>query len=215
MAPSLLSCDLRCPSRQINEVISAGAELLHLDVMDGHFVDNLSFGPSFVRAVRSITDRFLDVHVMVTEPEKWTTPFAEAGVGSITFHIEATEDPAGLIRNMRRLNLGVGVTLRPQTPVESLRACVELVDLVLVLTVEPGYGAQDFIEYSPRRISDVRHMLRDDQRLEVDGGINADTARLCAEHGADVFVAGHSIFDADDVAAAYRQLYRAVSGNDK
>ncbi len=210
VAPSLLSCDLTCPRRQINEVLAAGSEMLHLDIMDGHFVDNLSFGPSFAKAVSSISDRFLDVHIMVTEPEKWIPPFAEAGADSITFHVEAARDMPTLAEKMRRMDLGVGVSLRPATPVESLRDCVELVDIVLVMTVEPGYGGQEFIENSPERISAIRDMLRDDQRLEVDGGINPQTARLCAEHGADVFVAGNAIFGADDVAEAFEQLNRSA-----
>lgn len=213
IAPSLLACDFAQVGREIDTVLDAGADVLHVDVMDGHFVTNLSMGPPVVESLRKYTDAVLDVHIMVTDPAYYIERFAEAGADSITFHIEATDDPVALADRLGALGLGSGVSLRPDTPPEALSELIEAVDLVLVMTVEPGYGGQEFMDDMLDKIVAIRSMLRPDQRLQVDGGIDSETIVSCARAGADVFVAGTNIFRADDVAGAIAGFRQGVSGN--
>ena len=173
VAPSLLACDFARAGRDIDAVLAAGARLLHVDIMDGHFVPNLSMGPGFVKSIRAYTDAPLDVHLMVTDPAYYAERFAEAGADSITFHVEAAADAPRLIERLRELGLGVGVTLRPGTPDNTLDGVLEVVDIVLVMTVEPGYGGQEFQADMLPRIERLRGKMRPGQRLEVDGGIDA------------------------------------------
>jgi len=213
IAPSLLACDFARVGSEIDRVLDAGADVIHVDVMDGHFVTNLSMGPPVVKSIRKYTQAALDVHIMVADPAYYIERFAEVGADSITFHIEAAGNPSELVDRLRSLGLGVGVSVRPATPAEALAEIIEAVDLVLVMTVEPGYGGQSFMDDMLDKIVAVRGMLRPDQRLQVDGGIDAETIVKCADAGADVFVAGSSIFGADDVAGAIGALKDAVSDN--
>jgi len=225
IAPSLLACDFAHMGEQIDEVIAAGVEVLHVDIIDGHFVPNLSMGPPVAKSIRDYTRHPMDVHLMVTDPAYYVERFAEAGADSITFHIEAMEgqtQPGAavpqalkLVERLHALGLGAGITLRPGTAAEAISAIIPAVDLVLVMTVEPGYGGQAFMPEMLDKIAAIRKRLRPHQRLEVDGGINNDTARLCAGRGADTFVAGTDIFRSGNIAEAVKELKKAIGETKK
>ncbi len=210
IAPSLLAANFARLGDQIDQAIAGGGDVLHVDIMDGHLVPNLSMGPPVVKSIRAYTNHPLDVHIMVSDPAYYIERFAECGASSITFHIEATREPLRLVQRLHELGLGAAVTLKPGTPAEALAPVIAAVDMVLVMTVEPGYGGQHFIYEMLEKVAAVRGMLRDDQRLEVDGGINPQTARLCAQKGADVFVAGENIFGSHNIAAAIADLRAAA-----
>ncbi|MCD4700076.1 MAG: ribulose-phosphate 3-epimerase [Phycisphaerae bacterium] len=211
IAPSLLACDFARIGEQIGEAVAAGAEVLHVDIMDGHFVPNLSMGPGFVKSIAAFTDCPLDVHIMVSDPAYFAERFAEAGADSVTFHIEATDKPRDIIDFLHNRGIGAGRSLKPDTPAGVIADIIEAVDMVLVMTVEPGYGGQKFMEDQLPKIERIHSMLGDGQRLQVDGGIGPTTARLCAAAGADVFVAGENIFGSGDIAGAITTLRNAVT----
>lgn len=212
IAPSILSADFCRLAHDIAAVEAAGARLLHLDVMDGHFVPNLSIGVPVVEAVNRCTDLFLDTHLMIDNPEKYVKPFADAGADGITFHIEVAKDPHALIRQIRDQGARVGVALNPGTPVESVLEVLPLVDLVLVMTVWPGFGGQQYIHDCTRKIEVLAPHMTDAQWLEVDGGINPKTVPLAVAAGADTLVAGSAIFGAGDAAGALNELTRLAEG---
>ncbi len=206
MAPSILSADFARLGEQIRLVEKAGVHMLHMDVMDGHFVPNLSIGVPVVQSVRKCTDLLLDVHVMITDPLFYAEPFAAAGADLITFHIEVTPEPARVIDRLRELGSGVGISLNPGTPVSTITGVVDKVDMVLLMTVWPGFGGQKFIEPMLDKIRAIAGHLRPDQRLEVDGGIHEETIARTARAGADTFVAGSAVFDAADPTAEVIRL---------
>jgi len=211
IAPSLLAADFARLGEQIDQALAAGAHVLHVDVMDGHFVPNLSVGPGVVKSLRKYTSAPLDVHLMVTDPAYYLERFAEAGADTITFHIEATARPLELAARLRELKLGAGIVLKPATPAEAIAEVLPAVDLVLVMTVEPGFGGQAFLPEMLDKIKRIRAALRPQQRLQVDGGINPATARRCRQAGADVFVAGVDIFACGPIERAVRDLRDGIT----
>ena len=206
IAPSLLAADFSRLAHEIARVESAGARLLHLDVMDGHFVPNISFGVPVIERIRPATSLYFDTHLMIREPARYAESFARAGANGITFHIEVVPNVDGMIDRLRALRVGVGVSLNPRTPIEQLSDLLPRVDLVNVMTVEPGFGGQAFMADMMPKVRWLRQRLRPDQRLEVDGGVNLDTIALAAAAGADTFVAGTAVFGAPDPAAALVEL---------
>jgi len=209
IAPSILSADYAKLQHEINTVKSA--DYLHFDVMDGVFVPNISIGLPVLESVRKITDMVLDVHLMITSPARFTKRFAEAGADIVVFHIEA--ETAGnietAIKDLHTLGKKAGLAVKPQTPAETLIPYIDMLDMILVMTVEPGFGGQKFIMETLQKIKNLREAI--DRRnpgceLEVDGGINLQTAKLCIEAGANVLVAGSDIFHATDRAARIVEL---------
>ena len=211
IAPSVLSADLGRLREQVDRAIEGGAEWIHVDVMDGHFVPNLTFGAPMIRALRRITDRPLDVHLMVRDPERYIEEFADAGANLFTFHPEATVHVQRHLAAVREHGMLGGLALNPSTPVAFAEEVLDDLDLVLVMSVNPGYGGQSYLPAATEKIRRVRALL--DQAgsratLEVDGGITTDTITEAWLAGADTFVAGTAVFGADDPAQAVRDLQR-------
>jgi len=208
IAPSILSADFGYLMDEV-KAVENDAEYLHVDVMDGHYVDNLSFGIPIVQSLRKHTDMILDVHLMITDPARYISRFAEAGADIITFHYECTDDPVGLSRMIRDLGLKSGIALHPDTPVEKIFPLVDKTDKILLMTVIPGFGGQGYIEGSDERIKAVRSAI--DRKglptlISCDGGINHATAARVYGAGCDILVAGDAVFNNNDHAAAVRDL---------
>jgi ribulose-phosphate 3-epimerase len=209
IAPSILSADFARLGEEVAALERAGADWAHVDVMDGRFVPNMTIGPLVVRAVRRATKLPLDVHLMIVEPERYVHEFAEAGADVITVHAEACTHLHRVLQQIRALGKRAGVALNPHTPEDVLRYVLELTDLVLVMSVNPGFGGQDFIPAVLPKLRAVRAMIQASGRpihLEVDGGVKPGTARQVIEAGADVLVAGSAVFNAKDYAQAIRAL---------
>ena len=210
IAPSILSADFGRLANEIGEVASAGVRIIHLDVMDGHFVPNITIGVPVVASLRSHTDLVFDCHLMISEPDKYAEPFARAGADHITFHIEATNGPERLIDKLHELGCSAGVCLNPETPVEKIEAIAPLCDMVLVMTVHPGFGAQKFIAQAARKVIRVREIVGPDVRVEVDGGIGPETAQIVVSYGADTLVAGNAVFGKSDRIEAINAIRTAA-----
>ncbi len=206
VAPSLLAADFARLGEHVGAVEGAGAEVLHLDVMDGHFVPNLSFGPGVISDVRRVSRMFFDAHLMIAEPRRYAEAFVGAGCDLITFHIETTDDPVGLVNFLRSLGVCVGVSLNPTTPASALESVLTLVDLVLVMSVWPGFGGQKFITDVLPKVRELHGLLKPHQRLEIDGGIDDKTIEAAVSAGADTLVAGTAVFREPDPAAAWARL---------
>lgn len=204
LAPSVLSADFSTLGKDIAVVASAGAELIHLDVMDGKFVPNISFGAPVISSVRKITNAIFDVHLMIEEPIRYLNDFVKAGADIITVHYEACTDAANTLQEIHKAGLKAGLAISPDTPVSVLKPFLKEVDMILIMSVHPGFGGQSFIEESLNKIEDTRSMLqecgRDDVWIEVDGGIGAANITKVKDAGANVFVAGSAVFKGDMVA---------------
>ncbi|MDO8525595.1 MAG: ribulose-phosphate 3-epimerase [Candidatus Omnitrophota bacterium] len=208
IAPSILSADFSKLGQEIKDAEKAGADWIHVDVMDGHFVPNITIGPLVVKSLRPVTKLTLDVHLMISNPEKYIESFAKAGSDIITFHSEIEEDPKEVIRLIKYYNKKVGISIKPKTDIGPIEKILPMVDMVLVMTVEPGFGGQDFISDCLPKIERLRKIFKKD--IEVDGGINEETSRDCRSSGANVFVAGSFVFGAGDYSLAIKKLRGGV-----
>jgi ribulose-phosphate 3-epimerase len=206
--PSLLACDFSELRHEIERVEDAGAAALHLDVMDGHFVPNISIGIPIVEAVRRVTDLPLDVHLMIESPERYIEPFRKAGADGLTIHVEAANDPRPVLDKIRSLGALAGISLNPPTSLSALESCLPHCDLVLVMSVMPGFGGQEFDASVLDKLRALRDRSDVDALLEVDGGINPETIGECADAGAELLVAGVAVFHTDDYRATIEQLHK-------
>jgi ribulose-phosphate 3-epimerase len=202
IAPSILSADFARLADEIAIVAEAGVQMIHLDVMDGHFVPNITIGPPVIAKLRKHSDLLFDTHLMISEPARYAESFAQAGSNNITFHIETTEEPDELVDRIHDLGCTAGITLNPETPVESIEKVAPRCDMVLVMTVHPGFGGQVFIDEAARKVIAIRKLVGPNIRIEVDGGIDSETTPIVVSYGADTLVAGNAIFGKPDRIAA-------------
>ncbi|MFP5111234.1 ribulose-phosphate 3-epimerase [Bacillaceae bacterium C204] len=209
IAPSILSADFSRLGEEITAVEKGGADYIHIDVMDGHFVPNITIGPLIVEAIRPITRLPLDVHLMIENPDQYIEAFAKAGADYITVHVEACMHLHRTIQNIKSYGIKAGVVLNPATPVESIQHIIRDIDMVLLMSVNPGFGGQKFIPEVLPKIRKVKAMAEEkgmDLEIEIDGGVNSETAKLCMEAGANVLVAGSAIYNEEDYAKAISLL---------
>lgn len=208
IAPSLLSSDFADLKAEIAKVTEAGAHLLHVDVMDGHFVPNLTIGMPVVKAIKGVSTIPLDVHLMIDKPEKYIAEFAKAGSDYLTIHVESTAVAKECLLKIRELKMKPGITLRPGTKLDDIKPYLDLVDLVLVMTVEPGFGGQSFMHDQLEKVTWLKQHRETNNLnylIEIDGGVNAQTAKLCWRAGADVLVAGSAVFQGEKTVVNYRR----------
>ena len=214
IAPSILAADFARLGEQVAAAEQAGADLIHIDIMDGHFVPNLSMGPAVAAAVRKVTTLPLDIHLMVNQPEMFIQPFANAGANSINFHVEVARDAPHTIAEIRKLGMKPGIAIRPTTDTRKLSNLLPLVDIVLVMTVEPGFGGQVFLKDSPNRIARVRaslNAIKSSADITADGGVEPHTVPLAVKAGTTILVAGTSIFLSGGTIADSIQALREAS----
>jgi len=212
LAPSILSADFADLQSALSQCEDGGAHWIHVDVMDNQFVPNLTIGPPVVKSLRPKTNKFLDVHMMVIDPEKLVEPFAKAGADLITFHIEATDDPQSVIDLIKSTGTQVGISIKPSSPLSNIEPYYDQIDLVLVMSVEPGFGGQGYLNGSTERIQAVKQKLnemclQDRVLIEVDGGIKLHNAKEIIDAGADVLVAGSAVFRTEDPVQTIKDFY--------
>ncbi|WP_064093752.1 ribulose-phosphate 3-epimerase [Rossellomorea aquimaris] len=213
IAPSILSANFAELGNEIKDVEKGGADYIHIDVMDGHFVPNITMGPMVVKAIRPLTTLPLDVHLMIENPDQYIEAFADAGADYITVHVETCPHLHRTIQLIKNQGVKAGVVLNPATPAESIKTILQDVDMVLLMTVNPGFGGQSFIPSVVPKIKQIRTWAQEVNptlEIEVDGGINPETLALCAEAGADVFVAGSAIYNRSDRGEAIAELKNAI-----
>lgn len=204
--PSVLSADFARLGGEIAEITLAGVSMVHLDVMDGHFVPNITIGPPVIAKLRKVSELVFDAHLMISEPAKYIESFAQAGADHITFHIEVADDPLKLIGKLHDLGCSAGICLNPETPVEAIAGVAPHCDMVLVMTVHPGFGGQEFMPDAAEKVARVREIVGPDIRIEVDGGIDPQTTPIVVSYGADTLVAGNAIFGKNDRIAAINAI---------
>jgi ribulose-phosphate 3-epimerase len=209
IVPSVLSADFARLADEIAVVTETGVKMVHLDVMDGHFVPNITIGPPVITKLRKVSGLVFDAHLMISEPAKYIEPFAEAGADHITFHIEAADEPREIIDRLHKLGRSAGICLNPETPVEAVAAVAPLCDMVLVMTVHPGFGGQEFMPEAAKKVVQIRKIVGPDIRVEVDGGIDPQTTPAVVSYGADTLVAGNAIFGQTDRVAAVKAIRAA------
>ena len=211
ISPSILSADFSKLGDEVQAIDEAGCDYVHIDVMDGHFVPNLTFGPPVIRNIRPVTEKVFDVHLMINPAQPYLSDYAEAGADIITVHVEADDHLDRSLQMIRGLGKKAGVSLNPSTPETAIEHVIDKVDLILVMTVNPGFSGQSFIESQVEKIRRIKAMIGDRPiEIEVDGGINADNVKTVTEAGANVVVAGSAVFSGDDYAAAIGALRDAA-----
>ena len=210
VVPSILSADFAKLADEIAEIESAGVNMVHLDVMDGNFVPNITIGPPVIAKLRKVSKLAFDTHLMIADPVKYAKAFVDAGANHITFHIETTDEPEKLVDQLHELGCTAGICLNPETPVEALEKIAPLCDMVLVMTVRPGFSAQKFMPEAAKKIVQIREMVGPETRVEVDGGIDPQTTPIVVSYGADTLVAGNAIFSKSDRVAAIEAIRAAA-----
>ena len=206
ISPSILSADFANLERDIKRVEDAGADWIHVDVMDGHFVPNITIGVPVVKSIKKNSNLPLDVHLMIENPEKYIQPFAQAGSDILTFHYEAVKDVSSVVNIIKSYGVKAGMSIKPKTPAEEILEFLPLLDLVLVMTVEPGFGGQSFIKVCAGKIPLIKKYASENLIIQVDGGINAETAKICTAYGANSLVAGNYIYKSGDIQKAVQSL---------
>ncbi len=210
VVPSILSADFARLADEIAEIESAGVNMVHLDVMDGNFVPNITIGPPVIAKLRKVSKLAFDTHLMIADPVKYAKAFVDAGANHITFHIETADEPEKLVDQLHEFGCTAGICLNPETPVEALEKIAPLCDMVLVMTVRPGFGAQQFMPEAAKKIVQIREIVGPETRVEVDGGIDPQTTPIVVSYGADTLVAGNAIFSKSDRVAAIEAIRAAA-----